>query len=48
MKTYYKLSGIDKQGNLTYDCTCYTSKEEAEAIGKREYLRYKVEEIRRG
>lgn len=45
---YYKLSGIDKEGHLAYDCTCYTSKEEAEAIGKRDFLRYKIEEIRRG
>lgn len=48
MKKYYKVSGVDKQGNLVYDCNCYTTKEEAEAVGKRDYLRYKVEEIRRG
>ena len=47
MKKYYKLSGIDKQGNRVYDCNCYMTKEEAEAVGKREYLRYKVEEIGR-
>lgn len=48
MKTYYKVSGVDKQGNLAHDCRCYETREEAEAIGKRDFLRYKIEEIRRG
>lgn len=47
MKKYYKVSGIDKNGYKVYDCTCYNTKEEAENTGKRDYLRYKVEEIER-
>jgi len=47
MKKYYKVSGIDNQGNMVYDCKCYNTKEEAEETGKRDYLRYKVQEIER-
>lgn len=47
MKKYYKVSGIDKEGYLSYSCTCYKTREDAENAGKRDYLKYKVEEIER-
>lgn len=47
MKKYYKVSGIDKNGYKVSDCTCYNTKEEAENTGKRDYLKYKIEEIER-
>lgn len=44
MKKYYMVSGISKDGAITYDCTCYETKEEAEKVGKEKYLRYTITE----
>ena len=39
MKKYYKVEGIAKDGHKVIDCTCYTTKEDAEkAIATGNYL----------
>lgn len=39
MKKFYKVEGISKDGHKVIDCTCYTTKEDAEkAIATGNYL----------
>lgn len=39
MKKYYKVEGISKDGHKVIDCTCYTTREDAEkAIANGNYL----------
>lgn len=39
MKKYYKVEGISKDGHKVIDCTCYTTREDAEqAIATGNYL----------
>lgn len=44
MKKYYMVSGIAKDGTYCYDCKCYETREQAEQVGQKEYLKYKITE----